>query len=1029
MNIKLLRVSDTASRVTPANGARPLALLAVCCMLLTLLATAATAASLRPLPAEQKSELQKQFQLTLQKRKGPFGKNVCVCEDGRQEPLLRPDGTIQNACGDKTLFCSAFRATWAEALGGQGVYIGNLFTNDLYLWDRFPDHHDLVRGYILEKFFIETHPDHKLAVAKRLRGVSGAEYEAPAVPRFAERYLSEDSWSDSRHFLLAYELQKRFFVGEDQGRITRIRNLATQIQDMDPSFKPLRDATHNQISASLIPRLAAYRDRLPSGKTRARIDMLIAEIEKLIVLDESALRPQLAQLEDSTLRASLEGRMPAQDADPLSVTESLADIMVLARKAVAKRLISPADARRLIDLNVTAAAVIQSRGSAFLESGQSHSVKQYLRFLIALSDASYGVGLLTDRERKAATENLATVLDARKISRADLTRKLDQAGRIVGWAQEGALLAFAEVWPAWTLLLPDIAHIGDDILRGSPLLLFGQAVTRLEDHTSGQERVTHEIMGEDFNARVRALNPGLALGTLKVNPEPGAYSRDEVLALAQTPSELQPVAGIITQGEGNVLSHVQLLARALGIPNAVSGSEPYTRIARHDGEEVFYVVTPGGRVYLKEAARMTEQDRAIYAEYNRNTDRASDGSLGGDATKLHIDYERLDLGVKSPLSPSEIGISDSGIRSGPKAAYLGELKRLFPGNVSQGLALPFGVYYAHYQQARVTVPENLQQGELAQSGEPLPDFVERTYQTFFGEMIPQGASEKELTAWIKPRLAIIRASIMESPLSAELKQGIKAELDRQGLLRSEDKSQTVGCFVRSDTNVEDLDNFNGAGLNLTLFNLRSLQDIYDGIREVWASPFTYRSFSWRQPIIDEPLWVLPSVVIMESVSSEKSGVLITADIFNGEPDKMVIATSEGVGGAVDGTSAETLLWSPESVELVNSYKSAWRLMLKPDGGSEVVPSTGHEYVLTEKEIKEVTAAAIKINKKFKPARDGSGNPRPWDIEFGFAKGQLWLFQARPFVGNEEIRNLPALASLEVAAAPARKDISLDELVK
>jgi phosphoenolpyruvate synthase/pyruvate phosphate dikinase len=104
-------------------------------------------------------------------------------------------------------------------------------------------------------------------------------------------------------------------------------------------------------------------------------------------------------------------------------------------------------------------------------------------------------------------------------------------------------------------------------------------------------------------------------------------------------------------------------------------------------------------------------------------------------------------------------------------------------------------------------------------------------------------------------------------------------------------------------------------------------------------------------------------------------------------------------------------------------------MLKPDGGSEVVPSTGHEYVLTEKEIKEVTAAAIKINKKFKPVRDASGNPRPWDIEFGFTKGQLWLFQARPFVGNEEIQNLPALASLEVATASAREDISLDEVVR
>ena len=1028
MNIKRIRVCDTASPATPGGGYRTLALLACGFIIMMVVVTATTASSLRELSAEQKKQLQQQFRVTLQKRKGPFGANVCVCRDGRKEPVLRPDGTIQNVCGAETLFCSAFRAPWAEALGQQGVYIGNLFSNDLYLWDRFADHHNLVRGYILEKFFIETHPDHKLAVAKTLRGVSGAEYEAPAAPRFAERYLSEVSFSDFRHFLLAYELQKRFFVGEDQGRIDKIRNMATQIESMDSKFKPLRDATHNQISASLIPRLTAYRDRLPSGRTRERIGMLIAEIDKLTSLDESALRPQLAQLEDSTLGKQLETRMPAQDADPLDVIASLADIMVLARKEVAKRSISPADARQLIDLNVTAAVVIQSRGSAFLESAELHTFKQYLRLLIALTDASYGVGLLTERERKAATDNLAAVLDEPKISRVEFTRKLDQVRRIVGWAQEGTQLAFAEVWEAWTLLLPEVTHIGDDILRGSPLLLFGQALMRLEDHASGQERVRHEIMGEEFDTFVRALNPGLALGTLEVNPKVGTYSREEVLAFAQTPAELQPVAGIVTQGEGNVLSHVQLLARALGIPNVVTGSEPYTRIAGHAGKEVFYVVTPGGRVYLKEAAKMTEQDRTIYAEFNRNTNRASDGSLGTDAVKLDIDHERLDLSVKSPLSLSEIGVSDSGVRSGPKAAYLGELKRLFPKNVSRGVVLPFGVYYTHYQQAKVTVPENLQGTNIAKVGEPLPDFVERTYQTFFQEMIPGGTSEKELKTWIVPRLAVIRASIMESPLSAALENAIQKALDQQGLLRSEDKSQTVGCFVRSDTNVEDLENFNGAGLNLTLFNLRSLQDIYNGIKEVWASPFTYRSFSWRQPLIDEPLWVLPSVLILESVPSEKSGVLVTADIFHGNPDKMLVATSEGVGGAVDGTSAETLLWSPQSVELVNSYKSAWRLMLKPGGGSEVVPSTGQDHVLNQKELEEVIAAASKINRKLEPILDASGKPRPWDIEFGFAKSKLWLFQARPFVGNEEIRNLPVLASLDVTTAPKLQFITLDEVI-
>ena len=84
----------------------------------------------------------------------------------------------------------------------------------------------------------------------------------------------------------------------------------------------------------------------------------------------------------------------------------------------------------------------------------------------------------------------------------------------------------------------------------------------------------------------------------------------------------------------------------------------------------------------------------------------------------------------------------------------------------------------------------------------------------------------------------------------------------------------------------------------------------DGIQQVWASPFTPRSFSWRQTLIDEPLWVLPSVVILESVPSEKSGVLVTADIHTGDASRMLVATSEGVGGAVDGTPAETLVWSP-----------------------------------------------------------------------------------------------------------------------
>ena len=499
--------------------------------------------------------------------------------------------------------------------------------------------------------------------------------------------------------------------------------------------------------------------------------------------------------------------------------------------------------------------------------------------------------------------------------------------------------------------------------------------------------------------------------------------------MAQTPAELQPAAGIVTQGEGNVVSHVQLLARALGIPNFVTGNEPFAKIADHDSKDVFFLVTPGGRVYLKEATKMTDQDIAVYDQYNRNTERTADGKLGAGAKKLDINHERLDISVKMPLGPSEVGIKDSGIKCGPKAAYLGELKRLFPDNVSRGFVLPFGVYFDHFQQAKVVLPAKLKNKNIAKAGEALEDFVKRTYQKLFSEMIPAGTSEKELSAWMKPRLEIFRTSIIENPLASELKQAIQKALDDQGLLKKDDKSQTVGCFVRSDTNVEDLENFNGAGLNLTIFNLRSLENIYAGIKTVWASPFTFRSFSWRQTLIDEPFWVLPSVVIMESVRSEKSGVLVTADIFHGDPEKMLIATSEGVGGAVDGTPAETLLWSTQGVELINLFKSPRRLMLKPEGGSEVLPSTGKEYVLSEKELEELVAAAAKIEKTFKPPLDESGKPRPWDIEFGFARGQLWLFQCRPFIGNEELRNIPALAALDGTGEPAKEFIALGDIVK
>jgi hypothetical protein len=104
-------------------------------------------------------------------------------------------------------------------------------------------------------------------------------------------------------------------------------------------------------------------------------------------------------------------------------------------------------------------------------------------------------------------------------------------------------------------------------------------------------------------------------------------------------------------------------------------------------------------------------------------------------------------------------------------------------------------------------------------------------------------------------------------------------------------------------------------------------------------------------------------------------------------------------------------------------------MLKPAGGSEIVPSTGNDRVLEPAELSALVAAAQRIENKLDPAVDQSGKPRPWDIEFGFAEGKLWLFQVRPFVGNEELKNIPALASLDADVKQVTGKVSLSDSLR
>jgi len=990
------------------------------------------------LTPKDKKELRSIYKAIEARKKGPFDINTCTCANGRLAPVADKNMRVRpNPCGEldgsSQLFCSAYRNDLAKKLARQGVYLGNIFSNEVFMWDETPDHHRVAKGFILEKYYMETHPDSKLTLARAYGGISGSEFEVKYAPLFFGKYYALEDWKDFHNYLLQYELQRRFFCKCNLSLINDIRNLSLVMYRNYPAFKPVKDLVHNRLSPASIPLIEAFQKKHPDDRKNAgNYPKLVALIRAMTHMDQHQLKEYLPGISNPAIQERARDAIEVPKNAPLRLVHTLGDLVAASRQTVADKQISPEEAVTLINLNVSANTLMLMTIHRLMELERDWTAGELIRLLKDTIAGSYGAGLMSRREYESGIASLNQLFTQKDLTIGEAYRMLNRANLVVEWAQASIRTAFSDVWDPWVSVFPEVQRINDDIIRSSPLMGFASIVTSLRGHLLTQLDLKHHILGKTCVQGVRALNSGLALGPLAFFNGQGAYTRDNILALETTNAELEPVAGIITKDEGNVVSHVQLLARALGVPNTVFMDALYSELAGVQGKPLFYVVTPMGRVILQEVDQMGSVEKEILAEYQKNVKRTTDADIRGTSSKLTIDAHRLNLKEIRVLPLEDVRRKDSGVFCGPKAAFLGELKYHFPNQVVRGVVIPFGIYDTHFQKAKVALPSHMKDKGMATAGNPLAGFVRSTYDTFFNQLLRNPAmSSAQLAEWIQPRLEIIRHSIQQIDLDTEFVQSLRDHLTEQGLFADAGQERLRGVFVRSDTNVEDMPNFNGAGLNLTIFNLMTFPDVLRGIKEVWASPFTYRSFSWRQTVINDPNLVFPSIVVLESVPSEKSGVLITADVDTGDPTRMTIATAEGVGGTVDGSPAETLLYSKDKTILLNQFKSPTRrmLILEGKGGSRMVSSTGAERVLTDDELRALVAAAEKISREFVPEAGVDGKPLPWDIEYGFVNGKLFLFQTRPFVGNSDVRNLPALTALDKGMKEnERRPFSLEDRV-
>jgi hypothetical protein len=607
------------------------------------------------------------------------------------------------------------------------------------------------------------------------------------------------------------------------------------------------------------------------------------------------------------------------------------------------------------------------------------SRQERIRWLRAATQAAYGAGLLSKRQHRALDASLAR-LGGRKVKLATYKRELDYLALAPAWANRQLEFHFQQAVQRLTAIEPMAGLFVHDMLRGGPLLFYSSVLDGLLRDANRLSGVHKTLFGKEVGAGIRALNPGIAQGTLYLGgaAQERGFSADGIYILPETTATLPPVAGIITAGEGNLLSHVQLLARNLGIPNVVVDSSLIPGLGRAAGRHVLLAVSPAGSVQLSEAA----PDRKEAAKQSPPDD-----------VQIRPDLDKLDLARRDLIRLSDLRAGDSGRVVGPKAAKLGELQHHFPEAVADGLAIPFGVFRAL-----------LDRPYKGGGGMSMFEWMRANYRKV--DAMPEGPEKSAASD-------ALRRKIHDWILDADPGPDFRVRL-REAMARVFGSDGSYGVFVRSDTNIEDLANFSGAGLNLTVPNVVGSDKIIAAIRRVWASPFSERAFAWRQGRMREPEHVYPAVLLMRTVPVEKSGVMITRDVDDGDPEWLSVAVNEGVGGVVDGQAAESLRINRQTgeVRLMAQASVPWKRAPGAAGGIEKVPASGTDSVLQPAEIRQLVQLARDLPRRFPPIVDAEGHPAAADIEFGFLQGRLALFQIRPFLESRAARDSQYLKALD-----------------
>jgi hypothetical protein len=914
--------------------------------------------------------------------RGPFTEGIkWYCNDGSIHPpkayaCSKHGGGVEHGAMGKKV----------RTLRDNGYWIANLLAGtDAKKLLSSPDFIDRYNQLLIEKYLVAADDGWILRKALFYRGAIQEEDEREAARQLLIEMAGRKEWIQTRFAGLRTGVHL-LPHGKDMASVQKVRQMAASLAEQDKQFHDLRVKIHGSPDAGDAQRVRKYAKTQSHPEKYLALAQEIDEVYKAIPLPELLRKDARIFSGAHWLQKLLTKAAHTYESNPYPEHRYTATATLLADLRDALPRVHSHSARlRVMDLSLAVEAENFRQGTVLRKAMHNATRQHRINWIKQSATAAYGIGLINKRSLQEVRKSISR-LSMNDIPLNTYIKELNYLGRIPGWGTQTLRYQFFESVQKLAEIEPLALHFIPAQLRSSPLLLLSQILDGLARDANNLAGVKHKLFGEEIGTGFHALNPGLVRGVLHTSVDMEHLQKirpDGIYVLPETVSDLPPLAGIITAGEGNPLSHVQLLARNLGIPNVTVDEPLLPKLQQHDGETIIMAVSPAGLVEL---------DKDSERWHRFFTQKKNQGNV-----VIRPDLKKLDLSVRRFIDLNELRASDSGRIVGPKAAKLGELKHHFPDKVADGVAIPFGIF-------REVVLDK-----------PYKD----TSQTVFDWMVKQYAHIHSLPEGSKKRAEYaeaFRAELYEIILHASLGQKFAQDLE-QAILKTFGTTD-LGVFVRSDTNVEDLAGFTGAGLNLTLPNVIGFEEVLKAINEVWASPFTARAFAWRQSHMQDPQHVYPAVLLLRSVSNEKSGVMVTEDIDTGDRHILSVAVNEGVGGAVDGQSAESLRINIQdgSVRVLATATAPWRRQPSPEGGIIKLPTSGSDTVLQPGEIRQLIAFAKQLPEIFPPITDDKGNPAPADIEFGFVDGKLHLFQLRPFLQNEKAQGSRYLQSMDEALA-------------